>query len=140
MSKEKMESRRSFFKKFGMALVTATAVPFVSGICSGKDSVPDNPEPSEIPIDDDGPVLTSCHGCSGTCRYTCNYTCRTTCKNFCTGGCKQGCAAGCGGDCSNGCGGRCQNGCGGNCAGSCLISCSGSCDTGCGSSCYGTSV
>ena len=72
MSKEKIESRRAFMKKFGkLAGAAAVAVPFMAMAAKEAVAAPDEDNP-------------------GTGSYsTCGWSCTGDCDRTCAGGCKD---------------------------------------------------
>ena len=93
MSKEKIESRRAFMKKFGkLAGAAAVAAPFMAMAAKEAVAAPD----------EDNPV-TSCNSCSGACLGFCTGTCFTTCRGECDSSCKYSCWTGCNMTCAGKC-------------------------------------
>lgn len=83
MSKEKIESRRAFMKKFGkLAGAAAVAAPFMAIAAKEAVAAPDEDNPA---------TWTSCHGCSNYCDLHCSYDCMTQCKDGCFRGCQGTC-------------------------------------------------
>lgn len=97
--KEKVISRRSFFKKAATA-----ALPIAAAIV-----MPSLLTSCEI----DEPYLggeTGCSGCSGKCSSACSVSCTRTCASTCKGQSinTTGCGSSCKGHCYAGCQGTCS--------------------------------
>ena len=89
MSKEKIESRRAFMKKFGkLAGAAAVAAPFMAMAAKEAVAAPDEDNP--VWVCGGGSCSGSCAGecdksCYGTCKETCDWRCEGSCKDTCAG-------------------------------------------------------
>lgn len=135
-NKNKVQSRREFFKNVAQKTLPMLGFVFIGGtsknICA-KDITP-----------------MSCKGCYNSCNSTCVHSeskrvgCPNNCWNSCYGECYQSCTAtcelscvgGCGNSCQGNCQGTCQGNCRGDCMGTCMTSCQGSCKDTCSGSCF----
>lgn len=115
MSKEKIESRRAFMKKFGkLAGAAAVAAPFMAMAAKEAVAAPD----------EDNPVwVCGLASCSGSCDSNCSGSCAGECDKSCVGTCDGYCDWRCEGSCYWSCAGA--KGCANSCVGTCSLTCSG---------------
>lgn len=86
--KDKVQSRREFFKK-----VAKSSLPFLGAIILAN--IPLVSKPSNINVESS----CYCYGCVGTCDggcyANCYESCRYNCLQSCKGSCRQTCYGGC---------------------------------------------